>query len=221
MTPEHPPDEPLARYKINEAAKRDSQWTLFIFADRLEFEAADGRVRELPWDERHGRLQLQDRAFLMRRVVVAKAGKKSLMFQLPPEAFERLKAWYGPLTVDDLKIALKRRLGWVIPIGILFILGAAPIGPNQFEPVTFGLGMGLILTGTLSKLMPHRIFFLLDSLWFCTLAATSIVILIDDWGWLRAAFLALQINLAWRGFQEFHRFAPEPAPIDDPEMESA
>jgi hypothetical protein len=156
----------------------------------------------------------------MRRVVVAKAGKKSLMFQLPPEAFQRVKAWYGPLTLDDLTIALKRRFGWVIPIGILFILGSAPIGQNPFEPVTFGLGIGLILTGTLSKLVPHRIFFLLDSLWFCTLAATSIVILIDGWSWMRAVFLALQIHLAWRGFQEFHRFAPEPARVDDAELES-
>jgi hypothetical protein len=109
----------------------------------------------------------------------------------------------------------------VIPIGVLFILGSAPIG-NQFEPVTFGLGAGLILTGTLSKLIPHRIFFLLDSLWFCTLAATSIVILVDGWSWMRAAFLVLQIHLAWRGFQEFHRFAPEPDDAaEDPSVESA
>jgi hypothetical protein len=220
MNPETPPDEPLARYKISEAAKPDSRWTLFIFADRLEFEAADGRVRELPWDERHGRLQLHDRAFLMRRLLVLKAGKKNIMFHLPPEAFDRVRAWYGPLTVDDLKVALKRRLGWVIPIGILFVLGSAPLGNNDFQPVSFGLGIGLVLTGTLSRLVPHRIFFLLDSLWFCTLAATSIVTLIDTWSWLRAVFLVLQIHLAWRGFQEFHRFAPERAPVDDAEMES-
>jgi hypothetical protein len=215
MTPEMPPDEPLARYSIHEAAAPDKRWTLFIFADRLEFEAADGRLRELLWDDRHGRLQLQDRAFLLRRIVVLKAGNKNIMFKLPPEAFERVKAWYGPLTVDDLKIALKRRMAWVIPIGILFIFGSAPIGNNPFEPVTFGLGVGLILTGMLSRLVPHRIFFLVDSLWFCTLAATSIVILLDDWNWMRAVFLVLQIHLAWRGFQEFHRFAPVRAAADD------
>lgn len=220
MNSDTPPDEPLARYKIHEAGVPDKRWTLFIFADRLEFESADGRVREILWDDRHSRLQLHDRAFLLRRLVVVKAGKKNLMFQLQPEAYERVKGWYGPLGVEDLKIALKRRMAWVIPIGILFIFGSTPLANLPFEPVSFGLGVGLIATGLLSRLVPHRMFFLADSLWFCTLAATSIVVLIDDWSWLRAFFLVLQIQLAWRGFQEFHRFAPESAKGDGAEAES-
>lgn len=219
MESDTPPDEPLAQYKVHEAGAPNKKWTLFIFADRLEFETADGRVRELLWDERHTRLQLHDRAFLIRRLVAVKAGKKNLLFQLQPEAYDRVKAWYGPLTVDDLRLALKRRMAWVIPIGILFIFGSTPIANLPFEPVTFGLGLGLIVTGLLSRLAPHRVFFLVDSLWFCTLAATSIVVLIDDWSWLRAFFLVVQIQLAWRGFQEFHRFAPKAARSDDPEVE--
>ena len=72
-----------------------------------------------------------------------------------------------------------------------------------------GLGLALILTGLLSRAWPHRVFFALDALWFCFLAANSIYQLAALWGWLTFAFLVVQLLLAWRAFQEFHRFAPD------------
>jgi hypothetical protein len=203
-------EAPLAEYRINEAGKPDRKWTLLIFAERLEFESPDGGVREIAWDDRHERLQAHDRAFLMRRLVVAKLGKKQVMFQLEPDAFDAVKVWIGPLTIEDLKVCLKRQVGWTLPIGILFIITALPVGELPFEPVSFGLGLGLIFTALLAKIRPHRIFFALVSLWFCALAANSLAILINDWGWFRLILLVAQLLLAWRGIREYHRFAPAP-----------
>jgi hypothetical protein len=207
---------PLAEFRITEAGKPGQKWTLLVFADCLEFESPDGDIREIAWDDRHERLQAHDWAFLMRRLLVAKLGKKQLMFQLEPDAFDAVKAWIGPLTIEDLKVSLKRQVGWALPIGILFVITALPVGDLSFEPVSFGLGLGLIFTALLAKVRPHRIFFALVSLWFCALAANSLVLLLDEWGWLRMVLLIVQLLLAWRGIREYHRFAPEQGAEDEP-----
>jgi hypothetical protein len=175
---------------------------------------------EIAWAERHERVQLHDRA-LLRRVMIAKPQKKKIIFRLDPEAFTAVKAWYGPLTHEDLKVSLKRRLSWVLPVGVLYVLTALPNGVMPWEPVGFGLGVALLLTGLLAKMRPHRIFFALESLWFCLLAANSIAMLVDEWGYWRFGLLLLQLILAFQCFQEFHRFAPERlTPSEDVGMNS-
>ena len=201
-------EEPLARFEIRDSSIPPKKWALLLFADRLQLESADGASREIAWAERHERVQLHDRVML-RRVLIAKPKKKKIIFRLEPEAFAALKAWYGPLTNEDLKVSLKRRFSWVLPVGVLYVVTSIPNGAMPLEPVGLGLGTALILTGLLAKLWPHRVFFAFESLWFCLLAANSIAMLVEDWNLWQVAMLVLQMILAFRCIQEFHRFAPE------------
>lgn len=222
LSAEQAAEEPLARYDVVEAGKPGMNWELTLYADHLCLEAPDTKRRYIEWAERHERVQAHDRMMLVPRVLLVKLGKKNVMFQLEPQALAAVKAWIGPPTIEDLKVSLKRRLSWVLPIGILFVFTALPVGGLPWEPVSFGLGLALLLSGLLSKAWPHRIFFALESLWFCSLAANSIWLLADGWSWMQSILLLLQLVLAWRGFQEYHRFAPNRmAPPDDPRMQSA
>jgi hypothetical protein len=207
VTDDEPRDEPLARYVIDESTVPAKQWDLAIFADRLELESPAGKPHRVLWADRHERVRTHDR-LLIRRVLMLTLGAKKVIFRLQPDAFAAVRAWLGPPTAEDLKIALKRQFTWALPLGVLFVLSALPLRELPFEPVSFGLGVALILTSTLSRVWPHRAFFALESLWFCSLAANSIYRLIEGWGPLQVVFLALQMMLAWRAIQEYHRFAP-------------
>jgi hypothetical protein len=122
-----------------------------------------------------------------------------------------------------LKVALKRRLGWVTPLGLLFVLAALPIGERDWEPFSLAMGLGLILTARFSKLWPHRVFFAIDALWFAGLAANSVWLLSHEWSWLRAGLLVLQLLLVRSGLREYRRFAPDrmaPAPEHDADADA-
>ncbi|MBO0697086.1 MAG: hypothetical protein J2P46_01710 [Zavarzinella sp.] len=207
MTDDEPRGEPLARFEIDEATGRRQQWELSLFADHLELESPAGKVHRVLWADRHERIQTLDRLHI-RRVLVVTLKQKKAIFRLEPDAFAAVQAWIGPPTPEDLKVALKHQFAWALPLGIVFVLSALPLAELPFDPVSFGLGLGLILTSTLSRVRPHRVFFALESLWFCSLAANSIWRLVGDWAWLQALFLALQMLLAWRAIQEYHRFGP-------------
>jgi hypothetical protein len=198
---------PLARYEVDESTVPVKKWELSLFADRLRLESPTGKDHLVLWDDRHERVQTHDRLLLRRILVVALSGKK-VIFRLQPDAFAAVRAWIGPPTQEDLKVALKRQFSWALPLGVLFVLSALPLAELPFEPVAFALGVALVLTSTLSRVRPHRAFFALESLWFCALAANSIYRLMDRWAWLQALFLAVQMLLAWRAIQEYRRFAP-------------
>jgi hypothetical protein len=200
-------DEPLAVYEIVESTAPAKHWELSLFADRLELESPAGKRHRVLWADRHERVLTLDRALLGRMLGVT-LDQKKVIFRLEPDAFAAVRAWIGPPTLEDLKVSLKRQFAWALPLGIVFVLSALPLAELPFEPVTFGLGLALILTSTLSRVWPHRVFFALESLWFCSLAANSIWLLLVRWAWLQALFLAMQMLLAWRAIQEYHRFAP-------------
>lgn len=208
MRDEHNPDKPLISFEIHEAAAATKKWTLALFRNFIELESKEGRVFEIDRADVPERVQKVEGGFL-RRVLMVTLDKKKVMFQLSPDAYSVVSAWIGPPTDVDLKIALKRRLGYVTPIGILFVLSALPIGDLDWNPVSLALGLGLILTARFARLWPHRNFFLIDSLWFAALAANSVWLLTIEWGWFRCALLLLQLACVRGGWREYCRFAPE------------
>ena len=208
MSTEHGLDGPTARYEITEATT-SKKWTLSLYPDHLGLETADGESHAVERAELRGRVQTIESGLFLRRVLVVTLGKKNVFFRLSPEAFAALSAWIGPPTREDLKLSLKQRFGWVLPIGFLIVLTALPIGELPWEPVSLGLGLALILTGTLARMRPHRIFFALDALWFSVLAANSVWLLIQEWSWLRLVFLLVQLALMRSGWRDYRRFAPE------------
>jgi len=201
--------EPMAWYEITEAASSQKKWTLSLYPDYFRLETTDGVPHEVSRAELPERVQTIESGLFFRRVLVVTLGKKKVIFTLAPEAFAAVSAWIGPPTMQDLKLSLKRRFSWVLPIGFLFVLTALPIGELPWEPVSLGLGLGLILTGTLAKLWPHRICFAMDSLWFSCLAANSVWLLVQEWSWLRFGLLLVQLALVQSGWRDYRRFAPE------------
>jgi hypothetical protein len=208
VSAEHQRNEPVACYEITEAATSQKKWTLSLYPDYFRLEAPDREPCDVERAERRLRVQTMD-ALLARRCLVVKVAGKNVIFRLTPEAFAAVKAWIGPPTLEDLKLSLKQRLGWLLPVGGLTVLVALPIGGLPLEPISLGLGLTLIVTALLAKLWPHRALFAVDSLWFSVLAANSIWRLLDEWSWLQVLLLWLQLALARSGWREYHRFAPE------------
>lgn len=214
MSADDVPDEPLARFPVTEAGKPNVAWSLEFFPDALRLEPADGDPLEVDRADVPERVQVYDRMAFIPRVMGVKIGRRSVPFQLSPEAFAALKAWIGPPTEADLRVSLKQRIGWATPVGLIFVLTALPIGRADWDPFALAFGLGLILTARLARLWPHRMFFLAVAGWLLLLAANSAVVLYFEWGWFRAVVLALQLMLAWNAGREYRRFAPPP-PADE------
>ena len=201
-------EKPLARFKIHEVGAPTKTWKLFVFRDFLDFEPKDGRPYEIDRDEVPERIQKMD-GMLLRRVLLVKFKNKNVSFQLSPDDYAAITAWIGPPTEEDLKVALKRRLKWVVPIGILFVIAATPLGQEEWDAVSLTLGLGLITTAWLAKLWPSRNIFLVDSLWFACLAANSAWLLTKEWSWFRFGILVIQLLCIRGGWSEYRRFALE------------
>ena len=201
-------DKPLAWFDIHEAGALKKKWTIFLFRDFFELESADGKVHEIDRADLPEKVQKID-SWLLPRGLMVTLNKKKVVFQFAPDAYSAVSAWIGPPTHEHLKFTLKQRLRWVAPIGILFVLSALPIGDREWEPISLALGLGLVLTARLAKLWPHRNFFLVDSLWFLSLAANSVWLLTQEWSWWQLSLLGLQLACARSGWHEFRRFAPE------------
>jgi hypothetical protein len=202
-------EKPLAWFDMHEGAAPTKKWTIWLYRDFIELEPADDRPYVIYRDEVPERVQKFDSGLFLRNAIMVTFGKKNIVFQLSPDAFSAVNAWIGPPSDEDLKVALKRRLKWVTPIGFLFVLSSLPIGELDWQPISLSLGLGLILTGRLAKLWPHRNFFLIDSLWFASLAANSVWLLTQEWGWFRFFLLVLQLLCVRSGWREYRRFAPE------------
>jgi hypothetical protein len=205
---DHDPDKPLAWFDVHEAGAPKKKWTILLFHDYFELEPATGKSFFVDRAELPEKVQKLD-TWLLPRGLMVTLDKKKVVFQFPPDAYSAVCAWIGPPTHEHLKFALKQRLRWVTPIGILFVLSALPIGDREWEPVSLALGLGLILTARLAKLWPNRNFFLVDSLWFLSLAANSVWLLTQEWSWWQLSLLGLQLACARSGWHEFRRFAPE------------
>ena len=201
-----------------------NQWKLLLHPDRLRLDAqSDEPVQEVMRAELAEKVRLT-RSLSMKPCVTVKLGKKTRSFYLTHDDFAALKEWIGPPTAADLKVALKRRFAWVLPIGILFVVTSLPmrgdpaagIEPSPFDLLGFTLGASLILLATLSRRIPHRNFFLLDSLWFQVLAGDLVYRICTGSSWVWVFVVLLLVSLARSGILEYRRFS-----VSSPERNSA
>ena len=139
--------------------------------------------------------------------------KPRASLRLDEPAYQAVSEWLGRDL--HLALALRGRLGWTIPIGVLFLLTSLPIpgdpaagvAGTPFSPISAVLGGALLLQGILSRLWPHRIFLALDALWFLALAADTVrLVLTAGWSPLWLALGAFQVMLAVTGVRQFRRF---------------
>ena len=212
MIPSDLPDQPLAVFTAKEMLwlKQPAGQVLF-FQDRLRFEIEGQPACELRHSEYRQQAELNPGA---RTFTIKVPAKRS--FVLDRDGWRALQGWIGPPTPEDLRLALKRRFAWVMPLGGLFVLMSLPMGDLPFHLVTCVEGMVLIFIALVSRLSPHRVFFLLDSTWFLVLAVTTAATALQDASYWWGLFVVFQVSAAIQGIREYARFAPDRMAINEP-----
>ncbi len=200
-------------YRAIEVTRQQRPWLLRLFPQGLRLEAQNGgdavhilREQVVP------SLHLTDG--LLSRYVLSVRRPRKLTVRLEPEAFLALRRWIGP--VDGLRIALRGRLSYALPIGVLFLITSIPlpgdpasgIAAVPFNAVSAILGSALLLNGLLARLRPHRALLLLDSFWFLALAAQTAYRIGSGASWAWVALIALQLPLVRSGIGLFQDLAP-------------
>ena len=184
-------DEPLARFEITEVVAGQTKWLLSVFPDRMVFrDEKDDLALEIERDDLPDKLEIFDGLLFTRRTIKVQLGRKPL-FKLDPDVYEVLTRWIDPSMTKYLKIELKRRFSWTVALGAFLVFVSLPISGElvlgiEAIPLDLNLcllGSTLIAMAILSRLKPHRVFFILDS--FCLLA-----LIVDD-------YLNLHTGLSW------------------------
>jgi hypothetical protein len=199
---------------VAQGGGRKGTWKVILSPESLTVTAADGSESfEILRDDAEEKIEIRG-ASLSEPFLVIHVPKQ-IMFKMQKTHSETVKQWMGPPTLKGLKIALKRRLKWSIPLAILFIVTSIPWSGNPeagietipFDPVSLFLGVVLLGIVLLSKIRPKRNLFLVDASWFFILAVLVTVKVIrgDSLLWLIA--LVLLLFGAFGGISEYKRFA--------------
>ena len=195
-------------YAVTTLGARPQAWSLRFFPQGLRIDPET--PGETPIHVNRGdaleRLDLVDFGLARRVLAVRKPRKRT--FKLPADAWDELTQWVGWDT--RLRIALKRRVGMGIPMGVIFLVSAIPMNGVPANPLNAVLGVLLIAGTFLSRRRPRPWLFLLDSLWFALLAASLVVTVLNGASrfWLVVVFLQLQ--LVWSGIAHFREFTSAP-----------
>jgi hypothetical protein len=144
------------------------------------------------------------------RSLSIKNPKVVLRFQ--PEGFRALKDWVGQSLL--LRGVLKQRLGWALPLGILFLLGSLPVeadvaagvDASPFDVFSALMGGFLLMQGAAAQTWPHAFFLLLDSIWFAVLAVSSVLGIVGGDSVFWGLAVMLQLWLVFTGLRDWSRF---------------
>jgi hypothetical protein len=201
--------------KVTAQAGRKGVWTVSLDAEALTFAAGDGdesfQILRADADEK---TELRESWFTDPLLLVS-ISKKKVIFKLRRAQVAALKEWLGPPTIRGLKVALKRRLAWNIPIGIFFVLVSLPLAADPeagteavpFDAVSAALGASLIAIAILARLWTRRILLLLDALWYLFLAIDIGVGIFHGKSPMWALLIIVLLMGAKSGFSEHQRFA--------------
>ena len=215
--------EDLSLTPINQP---DTPWLVRLQPEKILFTPPPGKGEtfEIPHGQRVERLELV-RLLGKQSVLLVwldEAKKTKYQFKLSPAERQRLERWFGPPTREQLKIALKRRYAFALPIAVIFILTALPIPANPDEgieavparPFSIGLGAGLLILWTLARVRPHPLLFLLDSIWFVLLGGKLVVDVFQGGAapiWL--LWIGLIIPIVLSGLNNYKSFAGYKEPL--------
>ena len=199
-------------YAVTTVAARAERWRLRFFPSglRLDPETTAEEPIHVNRSDALARLDLVDFGFT-RRVLSVRAPKKRT-FKLPPDAWDELGRWVGRET--RLRIALKRRVGMGIPMGVLFLVSAIPIKGDAAagiegipaNPLNAALGVLQIAGAVLARRRPRPWLFLLDSAWFAILAASIVFSVLHGASPLWLVLVAFQLMLVGSGLALFREF---------------
>jgi hypothetical protein len=208
-------DEQTGSFEVvAQAGGRKGTWNVSMNPESLTVTAADGNESfEILRGDREEKIEIRGAGFGESFLVIHVP--KQITFKMQKTDSETVKQWLGPPTFKGLKIALKRRLKWCIPIAILFIVTSfpLPVDPEAglaalpFDPVSLFLGVVLLGIALVSNIRPARNLFLVDAFWFFLLAAKVTVQVIqgDSLLWLIA--IVFMVLTGFGGISEYKRFA--------------
>lgn len=135
-----------------------------------------------------------------------------VLLRLDPDGFRALKDWVGQHLL--LQGVLKQRLGWALPIGILFLLGSLPVEADvaagidaiPFDVFSALMGGFLLMQGAAAQKWPHPFFLLLDSVWFASLAVSSVLDIVGGASVFWGLGVMLQLWLVYTGLRDWNKF---------------
>ena len=192
-------------------------WKVTLEADALTLAAVDGPPSEsiqILRADAEEKIELHE--WLYRLVITIQ--KERVVIELERSQVALLKEWLGPPTIRGLKVALKKRLNWCLPIGILIIFSSLPFPADPeaglegvpFDAVSAFLGASLIAITILTRIWFRRILFLWEGVWL-SLSALNLTVGIfrGDSLWWAISVIALILG-AKGGFSEYQRFASVP-----------
>ncbi|MHC4338312.1 MAG: hypothetical protein ACYSTG_10285 [Planctomycetota bacterium] len=194
--------------------KRKGLWNLSFEPDVLTLTSADGgESHQITKSEAAEKIEAP--APLSGGKALAAHIPKREMFWLEPEQMDVVKQWLGPPGLPELKVALKRRFKWCLPIGIFFVLTSLPLPANPeagveavpFDVIGAVLGITLIGLSLAMRLWPRRELFLIDSLWFMVLSAKVVYDIVAGSSWLWCIFVAWIVLMVLGGVNQYRRFA--------------
>jgi len=206
IAPTPPPDS--LRFNIQEMGKKDSCWQLEIRPDDLAlFEGDDPQ----PYVILRERL-LSDVLLLEGMHALALNKPRKLTLNLTPEATTAVAKWIGEPALAAFY--LKRRYLWVLPLAIIWIIGALPmpgdadagIEAKPLDLMGLGLGAALLVSWAFAKWRPHPALFLVDSIWFLWLAGYLLLDVVHGRSLLWLVLVAMLLWLVVKGLRHFVRF---------------
>lgn len=234
--PNLPPDaragSDVPTFDVNEVGHEKPAWKLSLPPHRLRLDRADGSPPFDVWRDQFPQVMRLLRRFRVLSVKLPLDGQKpkSVLFQLDDPTFRAVDEFIGPPTPEHLRLELKNRFPFAVIIGVGFVISAflptrdspwVGAGHARFDPYLLGIGAVLVLAGLLSKLVPHRIFFLVDAALFALFAFRSVERILQGGSWMWWLYMLVTAWLAVSNLQQFRRFAnmrpaPEPSAAPSP-----
>jgi hypothetical protein len=199
--------------RVHEAGKPQLGWTLHLYPNGLRATPdAGGADVHLLRDEAAKAWRLGEAPWGGAFIVMKKPARVS--WQATDEVFDRAARWLG--YAPALKMALANRLSWTVPIGLLFVLTSFPlegnpgkgVAPIPFNPVSALLGAFLLVQGIVSRFVPHRVFFALDTIWVVALIAQNLAGIAAGASPFWLVLVVFQVFLALSGWRLFRRYDP-------------
>lgn len=201
-------------FEVAAQSGRKGVWKVALNPESLTVTAADGsEFFEISRSDADEKIEIRriglSEPFLVIRV------PKQILFKMGKTQAAAVKQWLGPPTFMGLKIALKRRLKWSIPIAILFIVTSLPLPGDPetgieavpFDPVSAFLGVVLLGMALLAKIRPMRILFIVDAFWFFLLALRVAGGVIRGTSLLWLIVVVFLLFAAFGSISEYNRFA--------------
>jgi len=159
---------------------RLGSWRIRLAPDRMILKRSDsGGVYEFRRSEDLALIKWDgltvERPYLTVRV------PKPVKLKIDPVDAITLSEWFGPPAGGHLGAALRHRLSWALPMGLVWLLSSWPIAADPaagrpaspFDGFAMFLGAVLVLESVIARVVVRRELFLVDAAWFILVAGKT------------------------------------------------